>query len=212
MGLYRRQKLENGAEICVWEISEDENELGRICVPVLKGELDELQHIKSLARRKEKLAVRALLNEIFSEKLCLKHYDSGKPYLQNSTVKISISHCKRFAAIIIHPEQEVGIDIESLERDFSAVRKKALSDKELDDFSCRHCNVRLAICWCAKEAIYKRMSQSDVDFAKQIIVDKFMPENKGELKAAFIHKDGKEEKFNLNYEIFENHVMVWLTD
>lgn len=212
MGLYKKQKFENGAEISVWEISEDEDELGRICAPVSNSELNELQHIKSLARRKEKLTVRALLNEIFSEKLCLEHYDNGKPYLQNCTVRISISHCKRFAAIIIHPEKAVGIDIDSLERDFSAVKKKALSDKELDDLSDENCNTRLAIYWCAKEAIYKRMSQNDVDFAKQIIVNKFMPENKGKLKAAFIHKDGKGKKLDLNYEIFDNHVMTWLVD
>lgn len=210
MGLYKKQKLENGAEIFIWEISEDEDDLRRICTPIPNDELEELQLIKSSARRKEKLAVRALLNEMFPEKLYLGHHDNGKPYLQNCAVEISISHCNGFAAVITHPEEDVGIDIESLERDFSAVEKKVLSEEELDDLSCRHRNIQLAIYWSAKEAIYKRMSQNNIDFAKQIIIDRFTLKEEGELDATFIHKDGEEEKFELGYEIFDHHVMVWL--
>ena len=219
MGLYKRENLENGAEICVWEISEDEDELRRLCAPIPSDELEELQIISSPARRKEKLAVRALLNVMFPEKLYLGHHDNGKPYLhhdngkpylQNCAVEISISHCARFAAIIAHPEESVGIDIESLGRDFSAVERKALSEDEKDDLSDHNTNQQLAIYWCAKEAIYKRMSRSGVDFARQIEVERFTPRDEGELEATFIHKDGEEETFELNYEVFDGHVMVWL--
>ena len=210
MGLYKREKLENGAEICVWEISEDEDDLRRLCAPIPADELEELEITKSPARRKEKLAVRALLNEMFPEKLYLGHHDNGKPYLQNCAVEISISHCARFAAIIAHPEESVGIDIESLNRDFSAVERKALSEDEKDDLSDHNTNQQLAIYWCAKEAIYKRMSRNGVDFARQIEVERFTPRDEGELEATFIHKDGEEETFELNYEIFDGHVMVWL--
>ena len=210
MGLYKREKLENGAEICVWEISEDEDDLRRICSPIPNDELEELQLLKSSARRKEKLAVRALINEMFPEKLYLGHHDNGKPYLQNCAVEISISHCSKYAVVITHPEEDVGIDIESLDRDFSAVEKKALSEDELDDLSSKNHNTQLAIYWCAKEAVYKRMSRNDVDYAEDIILEKFTPKDEGELEAIFIYNDGEEEEFDLNYEIFDNHVMVWL--
>ena len=180
MGLYKRENLENGAEICVWEISEDEDELRRLCAPIPSDELEELQIISSPARRKEKLAVRALLNVMFPEKLYLGHHDNGKPYLQNCAVEISISHCARFA------------------------------EDEKDDLSDHNTNQQLAIYWCAKEAIYKRMSRSGVDFARQIEVERFTPRDEGELEATFIHKDGEEETFELNYEVFDGHVMVWL--
>lgn len=210
MGLYSRKNLDNGAEICVWEITEDEDDLYEICAPVPNDELEELQLIKSPARRKERLAVRALLNIMFPEKLYLGHHDNGKPYLQNSAVEISITHCPRFVAVIAHPEESVGIDIESLDRDFSAVEKKALSDEEQDDLSDKNHNLQLAIYWCAKEAVYKRMSRNGVDFAEQINLEKFTPREEGELEAVFIHNDGEEETFGLQYEIFENHLMVWL--
>jgi len=212
MGLYSRRKLDNGAEIAVWDITESEDDLRAICAPIPNDELEELMILRSEARRKEKLAVRALINELFPEKLYLGHHDNGRPYLQNCLTEISISHCGRFAVVIVHPEESVGIDIEGLDRDFSAVEKKALSEEEIDDLSDDNEDhkLQLAIYWCAKEAIFKRMSKNGVDFAEQIELDKFNPHDEGTLDATFIDKDGEEEEFELNYEVFENHVMVWM--
>jgi len=209
MALYLKKELDNDAQIYVWEITETEKELlENTAVP--DDELEELTFTKSEARRREKLATRALLNEIFPEKLYLGHHDNGKPYLQNTAMEISISHTNRFVAIIIHPEEDLGIDIESLDRDFSAVEKKALSEEEIEDLDDRKKNLQLAIYWCAKEAIFKRMSISGVDFAEQIEIDRFNPHDDGELEATFIHKDGTEMEFELSYEVFDGHVMVWV--
>ena len=209
MGLYFRRKLRNGAESSVWEVTESEDDLLRL-VSIPNDELEELYLTRSEARRKEKLAVRALLNTVFEEKVYLGHHDNGSPFIQNNSIHISITHTNRFVAIITHPTEDVGIDIESLKRDFSAVEKKALSEDEREDLSDKHRNLQLAIYWCAKEAIYKRMSQHGVDFAKQMEVDKFNPKDEGEIDATFIDKDGEEEEFELEYEVFENHVLVWL--
>ena len=209
MGLYLRKKLKNGAEISVWEVTESEDDLLKL-VSIPNDELEELYLTRSEARRKEKLAVRALLNTVFEEKVYLGHHDNGSPFIQNNSIHISITHTNRFVAIITHPTEDVGIDIENIERDFSAVEKRALSEEEREDLSEKHRNLHLAIYWCAKEAIYKRMSQHGVDFAKQMEVDKFNPKDEGEIDATFIDKDGEEEEFELEYEVFDNHVMVWL--
>ena len=82
------------------------------------------------------------------------------------------------------------------------MERKALSEDEKDDLSDHNTNQQLAIYWCAKEAIYKRMSRNGVDFARQIEVERFTPHDEGELEATFIHKDGEEETFELNYEVF----------
>jgi phosphopantetheine--protein transferase-like protein len=123
---------------------------------------------------------------------------------------ISITHTDKYVAVIIHDEEEVGIDIESLDRDFAAVEKKALSEEEIDDLDDDKKNEQLAIYWCAKEAIFKRMSQNRVDFAEQIEVEKFNVRKEGELEATFIHKDEHEEEFELEYMMFDRHVLVWL--
>jgi phosphopantetheine--protein transferase-like protein len=211
MALYLRKKLDNKAEIAVWQVTETEEELLSI-TSVPTDELEEISLFRSENQRKQKLAVRALINELFEEKMYLNHHDNGKPYLENCATNISITHTDNYVAIITHEEEEVGIDIESLERDFSAVEKKALSEDEIDDLEDNRSkkNEQLAIYWCAKEAIFKRMSQNRVVFAEQIEVEKFRPKGEGELEATFIHKDEHEEEFDLEYMMFDRHVLVWL--
>ena len=209
MALYLRKRLDNKAEIAVWQVTETEQELMNI-TSVPTDELEEISLFRSESQRKQKLAVRALINEVFEEKMYLNHHDNGKPYLENCATTISISHTDKYVAIIIHDEEEVGIDIESLDRDFTVVEKKALSEEEIDDLDDEKKNEQLAIYWCAKEAIFKRMSQNRVDFAEQIEVEKFNVRKEGELEATFIHKDEHEEDFDLEYMMFDRHVLVWL--
>ena len=209
MALYLRKKLENKAEIAVWQITETEEELLNL-TSVPNDELEEIQLFRSESKRKQKLAVRALLNEIFEEKMYLNHHDNGKPYLENCAINISITHTEKYVAVITHDTEEVGVDIESLDRDFAVVEKKALSEEEIDDLDDDKRNEQLAIYWCAKEAIFKRMSQNRVDFAEQIEVEQFKLRKEGELEATFIHKDEYEEEFDLEYMMFDRHVLVWL--
>ena len=209
MALYLRKKLDNKAEIAVWHVTESEEELlGLTSVP--NDELEEISLFRSESQRRQKLAVRALINEVFEDKMYLNHHDNGQPYLENCATNISITHTDNYVAIIIHDEEEVGIDVESLDRDFSVVEKKALSEDEIDDLEKDKRNEQLAIYWCAKEAIVKRMSQNRVVYAEQIEVEKFNVRKEGELEATFIHKDEHEEDFELEYMIFDRHVLVWL--
>ena len=64
MGLYLRKTLDNKAEIAVWQITETEEQLKALS-STPNDELEEISFIKSESLRKQKLAVRALLNEIF---------------------------------------------------------------------------------------------------------------------------------------------------
>ena len=209
MALYLRKKLDNKAEIAVWHVTETEEELVKLS-SVPTDEMEEILLYRSESHRKQKLAVRALLNEVFEEKMYLNHHDNGKPYLENCATNISITHTEKYVAIIIHDEEELGIDIESLDRNFAPVEQKALSEDEIDDLDDDKKNEQLAIYWCAKEAIFKRMSQNRVNFAEQIEVEKFNLKKEGELEATFIHKDEYEEDFELEYMMFDRHVLVWL--
>ena len=86
MGLYLRKTLDNKAEVSVWQITETEQELIDLgSVPT--DEMEEISLIRSEAQRKQKLAVRALLNEVFEDKMYLNHHDNGKPYLENCITK-----------------------------------------------------------------------------------------------------------------------------
>lgn len=197
--------------IGVWQISESEAEL-REMTSIPSDELEEISYIKSESLRKQKLAVRALLDALFEEKVYLSHHDNGKPYLENDPTNISITHTDKYVAVILSTEAEVGIDCESLDRDFSAVEKKALSEDEIDDLDDDQRNEQLAIYWCSKEAIYKLTSQYNVDFAEQIELDSFRFRKEGDLDATFTDKDDFENELELHYITFDRHVLVWVTD
>ena len=209
MALYLRKKLDSKAEIAVWQVTETEEELMKLS-SVPTDEMEDISLIRNEDQRRQKLAVRALLNEVFEEKMYLNHHDNGKPYLENCVTNISITHTDKYVAIIISDDDELGIDIESLDRNFAPVEQKALSEDEIDDLDDDKKNEQLAIYWCAKEAIFKRMSQNRVNFAEQIEVEKFNLKKEGELEATFIHKDEYEEEFDLEYMMFDRHVLVWL--
>ncbi len=213
MALYLIKDLDDDyhSKVGVWQITESEEELRRL-TSIPSDELEEISYIRNESLRKQKLAVRALLDELFGEKVYLSHHDNGKPYIENSSTNISITHTNKYVAVIINEgEEEVGIDCESLDRDFSAVEKKALSEDEIDDLDEDKRNEQLAIYWCAKEAVYKKMSQYNVDFAEQIEIEEFRVRGEGELEATFTQKDGYEEELNLQYITFDRHVLVWVT-
>ena len=208
MGLYLKKELDNEAVIAVWQVTETEEELKELS-STPSDEMEEISFIRSESLRKQRLAVRALLNTLFDDKVYLSHHDNGKPYLENNPVNISITHTAKYVAVILHEEENVGIDLESLDRDFSAVEKKALSEDEIDDLEDEKRNEQLAIYWCAKEAVYKLLSRYNVDFAEQIEIERFRPRGEGELEATFTSKD-EEEEFDLEYMTFDRHVLVWV--
>ena len=211
MALFLTKDLDDDAHsrLGVWHITETEAELKALS-SIPSDELEEISFIKSESLRKQKLAVRALLDAMFEEKVYLSHHDNGKPYIENNATNISITHTNDYVAVILNDLEDVGIDCESLDRDFSAVEKRALSEEEIEDLDDDKRNEQLAIYWCAKEAVYKKLSQYKVDFAEQIEIDSFRPKGEGELEATFIHKDGYEEQFDLEYMTFDRHVLVWV--
>ena len=212
MALYLLKELDDDyhSKLGVWQVSETEAEL-RALSSIPSDELEEISYIKSESLRKQKLAVRALLDAMFEDKVYLSHHDNGKPYIENCATNISITHTDKYVAVLLNDTEEVGVDCESLDRDFSAVEKKALSEEEIDDLDDDKRNEQLAIYWCAKEAVYKKMSQHNVDFAEQIEIEDFRPRGEGKLDAVFTEKDGYEEEIHLQYITFDRHVLVWVT-
>ena len=201
MALFLTKDLDDPAHsrVGVWQISESEEEL-RAMTSIPSDELEEISYIRNGSLRKQKLAVRALLDAMFEEKVYLSHHDNGKPYIENNAINISITHTEKYVAVILNDTEDVGIDCESLDRDFS--------EDEIDDLDDGQKNEQLAIYWCAKEAIYKLTSQYDVDFAEQIEIEDFRLRDEGELHATFTDKDGYEQDLDLLYFTFDRHVLV----
>ena len=138
------------------------------------------------------------------------YHDNGRPFLQNEVGDISISHTSRFACIIYHPTEHVGIDIENTLRNFAAAEKKALSPKEQNYLNDKNRNTQLCLIWSAKEALYKYIGESGIDFAAQLEIEKFTPHAKGKLEARYTNKAQETAVYALSYEAVADHVMVWI--
>ena len=106
MALYLIKDLDDDyhSKLGVWQITESEQEL-RALSSVPSDELEEISYIKSESLRKQKLAVRTLLDRLFEEKVYLNHHDNGKPYIENSSINISITHTDKYVAVIVNDSE-----------------------------------------------------------------------------------------------------------
>lgn len=164
---------------------------------------NEFQHVK---RKREWLAVRLLIAELLGSDFSVFYDRNGKPEFQHEKYKyISISHSADYAAVSLHQNKPVGIDIESLNRRFAYVEKKYLSDDELAQVP-NHPHLR-AIYWSCKEAIFKWAGREGVDFRKQIKVNTFNPEQDEIICAEF--RDEQTSTVQLRFFIFEGHVVAY---
>ncbi|MDR1681198.1 MAG: 4'-phosphopantetheinyl transferase superfamily protein [Prevotellaceae bacterium] len=209
MPLYSIEKPKDGSTIAIWEQTETEAELQEMC-SLTNSEREEMLFITHEQRRKERLTVHLLLHQLLNKKFYLGYHDNGRPFLQNEIGDISIAHTRRFVCIIHHVTGHVGIDIESLDRDFSAVEKKVLAESERDYLSEKNRNLQLCLIWGAKEAIYKYVCETGVNFAGQIEVGRFTPRRQGKLNVQFIDKEGDRVEFILHYRMVDDHAMVWV--
>lgn len=111
----------------------------------------------------ERLATLLLLKEAKLEDQ-LQYNEFRKPVLRDGRF-ISISHDKNLVGIIIH-EEEIGLDIQTVEERIHRIANKFCNEEELNQF--QSTEERTAI-WCTKEAIFKYFG-TDVPFAESITV------------------------------------------
>lgn len=111
----------------------------------------------------ERFATYLLLKEEHLEDQ-IQYNEFGKPQLKDGRF-ISISHDKNFVGILVH-ENEVGLDIQTVEERIHRIANKFCNEKELAQF---HSTEERTAIWCAKEAIFKFFG-TDVPFAESLTV------------------------------------------
>lgn len=110
--------------------------------------------LNSTKRKKEWIAVQRLLNAVGLDSSKIYYNDQGKPFVNDVRYKyISISHSKKSAGIFLHPDKNIGIDIETKARNFENIAHKYLSPEE--EKIARKLPEGLAHLWCIKEAMFK---------------------------------------------------------
>jgi phosphopantetheinyl transferase len=163
--------------------------------------------LKNARRQKEWLAVKMMLKQIGCEDFKVYYNEKGQPQVKHHFYKnISISHSHEIAGIFLHPNKPVGLDIESLGRNFAQVQKKYLTAREIELAS----RVENGNClfWGAKEAVYKAAGVPGLHFATQIALA-FTPDSR--LTATLITGTAT-KTYHLDYFDQAQHLIVYLTD
>jgi 4'-phosphopantetheinyl transferase len=191
----------------VWKIEEDiETLMGQVVLDA--AEKKKYKGFRSTSRKLEYLSVRALLGELLGKEAKIVYNKNNKPFIQNGSHFISITHSHRLTAILLSTNEQVGIDLEYMSTNISAFAFKYMNRKEkvTKDLSLR--KYHLYIHWCAKEALYKICDKEGISIRNNITIEPFEPKDSGELKGR-VHTDKIHESFDLFYSRYDNYSIVW---
>ena len=124
-------------------------------------------------RRREHLAWRRIVRRELGAKVHIDYNDVGAPIVDTADRWISVAHGGESVAVAI-ADKPVGVDIESLSRDFDRVAPRYMTEEEIALSEDRRwaCFV-----WCAKEAMYKLYGRRGVELRGELRVDSFDSES-----------------------------------
>ena len=198
-------KYESNYRLTLWHLTETIEELEEKA-SLLDEELIVYAQITNKTRKREWLAIRILLNEVLGFWPHISYLETGKPIFNNFKMTLSISHTKEMVGILLSNSEHTGIDIEKKTRAIDNILPRFLSPIELAGVNINEEPNSKIIYWCAKEAIFKAVDDTDIDFSTHIAIDELTL--KGNIKGKFLSTNG-EICFNLKYIEIENHVIVW---
>lgn len=210
MPVIRNYKTED-YEWAIWKIEESEEELISL-LSFSTETIDQALSFTSPVRRKEYLAVRALLYTLLNELPVIVYNEHGKPYLQNN-LSVSISHTKgKYAAVLISRNQRCGIDIELKNDRVRKVVSRFISASEAAFLSNEEpaCLNQLLIIWSAKETLFKSIEEPEIDFLTQLKTEPFVPQQGTGTFCASEHKSSEKWHGNIHYLLEEDFVMTWI--
>ncbi|MVM39423.1 4'-phosphopantetheinyl transferase superfamily protein [Spirosoma sp. HMF3257] len=170
-------QINDNCVVLLRAITDDEPTL-RAGLPLTHVERDELAHITHPAQRVEWLACRVAIQQLTEAHGLpyqgLQKDEFGKPSLIGTPWHISLSHTSGWAAAVLHQTRPVGIDIEPIREQFRRVVPRVLSADEIAHAD-NNPN-RLAVYWCAKEALYKLYGKRQLTFREHLHVEPFADE------------------------------------
>ena len=183
---------EKNCQIGIWEINESLNDLVK-----LSNNLDSLK-FKTKKRKIEFLSIRLLLKEI-APNISISYNKYGAPEIESNN-SISISHSKKFTAIIIS-KYKVGIDIEKISKKPLKLSSKFI----LQNTHKPLCEEKATLIWCCKETIFKWYQKGNINFINDIKINPFTIEEKGRLIIKF-----RKNNLTLHYRKIDTHFLVYV--
>jgi 4'-phosphopantetheinyl transferase len=207
MGCITKHYLNEYSLLGVWKIEEDLHTLSEL-VELDNDEKKKFNSFSSTSRKLEFLSVRALLSELLGKEARIVYNKNNKPFLKDGSRFISISHSHKLTAILLSTNEKVGIDLEFMSTNITAIALKFLNRKEKVAKEQEKRKYHLYIHWCAKEALYKICDKEGISIRKNITIEPFEVMESGEIRGE-VKTDKINEKFDLFYSKYDNYAIVW---
>jgi phosphopantetheinyl transferase len=204
----RKEYIDGGGLLGIWKMDESREELLTLFPEHLRSAAAKhIKDIRSERRTIEWLSIRILLFMLLDEEKTILNRADGKPYLEDGSHHISISHTKDYAAVLLHETHPVGIDIEFLSDRVKKVAGKFIADEEYIDPSQK--TVHQLLHWSAKESLFKLMEEDGIHFKHHLHIHPFTPASEG-IMTATETKTEKNCTFNIHYEVHPDYVLTWV--
>lgn len=205
--IYLKKQINDHTLLGIWKVEETNEDL--LSMLDRKEWLDDALSAISTSRKREMLATRVLLKELLGQEKLICYYDSGKPYLDDRSYNISISHTKGYVAIALHKQHTMGLDIEQCTDKIFRVKDRLIT--RYDFIDSKNEQIHLLLHWSAKEAMFKYLNAEGVDFRRNLHIEPFTPKDRG----IFLTSESRTEdrqQFNAHYIVEEDFVLVCLVE
>lgn len=200
MPLFHQIK-ENDFTLALWQLSEPFYELQKQFNKIASlDEIEKANKYKYEGRKAEWMAVRLLIANLFNKYIYISYTESGKPFIKNSPINISISHTKGMVAVIVS-KSIVGVDIEKNSDRVLRIENKFMSETEKLQIDKSNKANNLLIYWSAKETLYKIFDTKGLDFKKNLYINNFEL-----MKSGGIVGNINTETANLRYKLNYFHI------
>ena len=210
MPLVYLQNINPTTKLGVWHIAEPE-EFFLLQVPSQR----EITHPN---KRLQHLAGRYLLKELYPDfpYELIRIADTRKPFLENELYHFSISHCGKYAAVMVSSDHRVGVDVELITSKVDKIKHKFLSDEEQqllkevsDSPNLTNSHQLLTAAWSIKESLFKWQGSSEVDFIKHLTIVKIQANDTEGFAFCKILKEG-EIDLTVNLLFFNGNCISWV--
>ena len=210
MGLIVNSEVENGCRIGLWKITEDYETL--LQMTYLNDEdIRRMNTFKNLNRKIESLSVRALLQQMTCrEARIVYHKRSHKPYMEDGSYNISISHSHKHTSVLLGKDKLVGVDLEYMSHNIERIAHKFISKSDVITSNPLLRRGHLYVHWCAKEALYKICDKADINFQEDLFIKPFDVEKEGYITGV-VHNNFRNEEYRMHYRFDNNYVWVYCT-
>jgi 4'-phosphopantetheinyl transferase len=208
MGIFFKRDI-NNAIIGLWEITESVDALFST-LKLNKQEEELYNNFKNDIRKLHWLSYRNLLMELITpEEYSHVNYDEfGKPFMQNKSIHLSVSHSGKYSAAIISRNFPVGVDIEVTHPKIEKIVHKFLSADEIKNIFMESRLEKLYVCWGAKESLYKLYGKRNLLFQENIFLQPFEYNGNGILQGEI--RTGKfHRKYSIHYEKINDYMLVY---